>query len=162
MPRNADTSDVRPGPYDILPPVPKSRQFKKGPIPKINRQFRRSTGACWRGGLLLLLWMKCRFLRLQIRDQGLNPFNRDLIANRQQHSPVMLDLFVEFGALLAHGGTRSTAYRGNIYWMPVGKDGWTGNLFNQPLSKWPTMVPLRNQTGRFTSVMTAPAMTPIR
>ncbi len=76
--------------------------------------------------------MKCRFLRLQIRDQGLNPFNRDLIANRQQHSPVMLDLFVEFGALLAHGGTRSTAYRGNIYWMPVGKDGWTGNLFNQP------------------------------
>src|SRR6266481_2429136 len=77
--------------------------MQKRPIPKINRQFRRSTGACWRGGLLLLLWMKCRFLRLQIRDQGLNPFNRDLIANRQQHSPVMLDLFVEFGALLAHG-----------------------------------------------------------
>ena len=44
--------------------------IQKSQIPKINR----------RGGLLLLLRMKCRFLGLQICDQGLNPFNRDLIA----------------------------------------------------------------------------------
>jgi hypothetical protein len=47
--------------------------------------------------------MKGRFLRLQICDQDLNPFNRDLIANAQQHLPVMIDLFVELGALTAHG-----------------------------------------------------------
>jgi hypothetical protein len=58
--------------------------------------------------LLLLLGMKCRFLRLQIRDQGLNPFNRDLIANRQEHLPVMRDLFVELDARVAHGETRSS------------------------------------------------------
>ena len=58
------------------------------------------------GGLLLSLRVKGRFLRLQICDQGRNPFNRDLIADRQEHSLVMLDLFVEFGALVAHG-TRS-------------------------------------------------------
>jgi hypothetical protein len=47
--------------------------------------------------------MKCRFLRLQISDQQLDPLNRRLIANRQEHLPVMLDLFVEFAALVAHG-----------------------------------------------------------
>jgi hypothetical protein len=36
---------------------------------------------CCQGGLLLLLRMKCCFLRLQISDHRLNPFNRDLIAN---------------------------------------------------------------------------------
>ncbi len=63
------------------------------------------------GGLLLSLGVKGRFLRLQICDQGPNPFNRDLIADRQQHSLVMLDLFVEFGALVAHG-TRSRPLTG--------------------------------------------------
>ena len=53
--------------------------------------------------LLLLLRMKCRLSRLQFSDQRLNPFNRDLIANRQAYSPVMLNLFVQFVALVAHG-----------------------------------------------------------
>src|SRR5438874_12271462 len=82
---------------------------KKAKTPKINR----------RGGLLLLLGMKCRFLGLQICDQGLNPFNRDLIANRQEHSPVMLDLFVEFGAGVAHGEPvqpRTKATLLDAYW----------------------------------------------
>jgi hypothetical protein len=47
--------------------------------------------------------MKCRFLRLQISDHRLKPFNRDLIANGDEYSPVMLDLFIEFDALVAHG-----------------------------------------------------------
>ena len=47
--------------------------------------------------------MKCRFLRLQISDQHLDPFNRSLIANRQEHLPIMLDLFGELAALVAHG-----------------------------------------------------------
>jgi hypothetical protein len=47
--------------------------------------------------------MKSGFLRLQISDKHLDPFNRSLIANRQEHLPVMLDLFVEFAALVAHG-----------------------------------------------------------
>src|SRR5437762_12896270 len=56
-----------------------------------------------RAALLRLLGMKCRFLRLQISDHLLKPFNRDLIGNRQEHFLIMLDLFVEFGALVAHG-----------------------------------------------------------
>ena len=108
--------------------------------------------------------MKCRFLRLQIRDQGLNPFNRDLIANRHEHLPVMRDLFVELGARVAHGETGSSRVPRQPLWDAcVGKDGWTANLFNQAYCQSrPTMVPLRNQTGRFTSVTTTPAMTPIR
>src|SRR5260370_28123851 len=47
--------------------------------------------------------MKCRLLRLQISDHRLKPFNRDLIANGQEYAPVMLDLFIEFVALVAHG-----------------------------------------------------------
>jgi hypothetical protein len=47
----------------------------------------------------------------------------------------MLDLFVEFGALLAHGGTRSTAYRGNIYWMPLVKTAGREICSINPLSK---------------------------
>jgi hypothetical protein len=113
--------------------------IQKRPIPKINR----------RGGLLVLLRMKCRFLRVQICDQGLNPFNRDLIANRQEHSPVMLDLFVELDASVAHGGIRSSRVPRQPVWMPVGKDGWTGDLFNRAFSQSKsTMVPMRNQTGR--------------
>ena len=50
-----------------------------------------------------MLRMKDRFLRLQIFNQRLNLFDRKLIANCQGHSPIMLDLFVEFDALLAHG-----------------------------------------------------------
>jgi hypothetical protein len=52
---------------------------------------------------VLLLRMKCRLLRLQISDHRLKPFNRDLIANGQEYAPVMLDLFIEFVALVAHG-----------------------------------------------------------
>jgi len=52
---------------------------------------------------LLLLRMKCCFLRLQISDQPGKPFNRNLIANGQEYLPVMLDLFIEFVALVAHG-----------------------------------------------------------
>ncbi len=52
---------------------------------------------------MLLLRMKCRLLRLQISDHRLKPFNRDLIANGQEYAPVMLDLFIEFVALVAHG-----------------------------------------------------------
>jgi hypothetical protein len=51
--------------------------------------------------------MKCRFLRVHISDHRLNPIDRDLIANGQKYSPVMLDLFVEFGALVTHEGTCS-------------------------------------------------------
>ena len=136
MPCNGGTSDVRLGPYHILPPVPKSRQFKKSQIPKINR----------RGGLLLLLGMKCRFLGLQICDQGLNPFNRDLIANRQEHSPVMLDLFVEFGAGVAHGEpvqprTKATLI-GCLLVKTAGRE-----ICSIPVSKEANHVPLRNQTG---------------
>jgi hypothetical protein len=47
--------------------------------------------------------MKSRFSHLQISDHRLNPIDRDLIANGQKYSPVMLDLFVEFVALVAHG-----------------------------------------------------------
>jgi hypothetical protein len=47
--------------------------------------------------------MKCCFLRLQISDQHLNPFDRELIANSQDYFPIMLNLFVQFFALVAHG-----------------------------------------------------------
>jgi hypothetical protein len=47
--------------------------------------------------------MKCCFLRLQISDHPGKPFNRNLIANGQEYSPVMLYLFIEFVALVAHG-----------------------------------------------------------
>jgi hypothetical protein len=57
------------------------------------------------GGLLLLLRMKGCFLRLQISDHPGKPFNRNLIANGQEYLPVMLDLFIEFVAPVAHGGT---------------------------------------------------------
>jgi hypothetical protein len=55
------------------------------------------------GALLLLLRMQRCFLRLQISDQPGKPFDRDLIANGQEYSPVMLDLFIEVVALVAHG-----------------------------------------------------------
>ena len=109
MPRNGGTSDGRLGPYDNFAAGSQISSIQKSQIPKINR----------RGGLLLLLGMKCRFLGLQICDQGLNPFNRDLIANRQEHSPVMLDLFVEFGAGVAHGEPvqpRTKATLLDAYW----------------------------------------------
>jgi hypothetical protein len=83
---------------------------------------------------LLSLRVKARFLRLQICDQGLNPLNRDLIADRQVYSPVMLDLFVEFGALVTHGNPLQAANRGDPHWMPMGKDGWTGDLFTSLLA----------------------------
>ncbi len=47
--------------------------------------------------------MKCCFLRLQISDQPGKPFNRNLIANGQKYAPVLIDLFIEFVALVAHG-----------------------------------------------------------
>jgi hypothetical protein len=47
--------------------------------------------------------MKCRFLRLQILNEFLNAFDRKLIANCQGHFPIVLDPFVELGALVAHG-----------------------------------------------------------
>ncbi len=47
--------------------------------------------------------MKCCFLRLQISDQPGKPFDRNLIANGQEYLLVMLSLFVEFVALVAHG-----------------------------------------------------------
>ena len=46
--------------------------------------------------------MKCCLLRLQISDHPGKPFNRNLIANGQEYSPVILDLFIEFVALVAH------------------------------------------------------------
>ena len=77
--------------------------------------------------------MKCRLSRLQFSDQRLNPFNRDLIANRQAYSPVMLDLFVEFFALVAHGNLLEPRVP-TPHWSPDGKKGWNGNLFPGPLS----------------------------
>jgi hypothetical protein len=50
-----------------------------------------------------MLRMKCRLLRLQISDHRIKPFNSALIASRQEYSLVMLDLFVEFVALVTHG-----------------------------------------------------------
>jgi hypothetical protein len=41
----------------------------------------------------------------------------------------MLDLFVKFVALVAHGEPVLTANRGNPHWLPDGKYGWNGNLF---------------------------------
>jgi hypothetical protein len=60
--------------------------------------------------------MKCCFLRLQISDHRLNPINRDLIArdliaNGQEYSPVMFNLFIEFVALFAHGNPSPTNQR---------------------------------------------------
>jgi len=44
----------------------------------------------------------------------INPIDRDLIANGQKYSPVMLDLFVEFVALVAHGKPARTANRATL------------------------------------------------
>jgi hypothetical protein len=46
--------------------------------------------------------MKDRFLRLQISDSRLNPFNCKFVANCHGYFPIALDLFVEFNALIAH------------------------------------------------------------
>jgi len=50
--------------------------------------------------------MQRHLLRLQIRDQFLDPVNCELIPDSQKQFPVMLDLLVEWGALVAHRGTR--------------------------------------------------------
>jgi hypothetical protein len=84
---------------------------------------------------LLLLRMKCCFLRLQISDHPGKPCNRNLIANGQEYSPVMLDLFIEFVAVVAHGPAR-TVNRGTHHWLPDGKYGWNGNLFTGPLQSF--------------------------
>ncbi len=105
--------------------------------------------------------MKCRFLGLQICDQGLNPFKRDLIANRQEHSPVMLDLFVEFGAPVAHGEPVQPRTKATLIGCLLVKDGCTGNLFN-PYVKVGQPCSAEEPTGQFNSVTTAPATTPIR
>jgi hypothetical protein len=108
-----------------------------------------------------LLRMKCRFLRLQICDQGLKPFNRDLIANRQEHSPVMLNLFVDFGALVAHGEPRSNRVPRQLLLDAHWYRRLDGKFVHQAFEIRPE-VPLTSQKGPFTSVTTAPAMTPIR
>jgi hypothetical protein len=46
--------------------------------------------------------MKHRLLRLQICDQRLDPVNCKLVTNSQKQFLVMLDLFVELSALVAH------------------------------------------------------------
>ena len=100
------------------------------------------------GGLLLLLRMKCCFLRLQISDHRLNPINRNLIANGQDYSLVTLDLFVEFNALVAYGN-RSSRDRGNPHWLPDGKYGWNWNWFTG-LYREPKGTTVQNQKGPFT------------
>jgi hypothetical protein len=85
--------------------------------------------------------MKCRLSRLQFSDQRLNPFNRDLIANRQAYSPVMLNLFVQFVALVAHGN-RSNRDRGNPHWLPIGKTAGREICSPKPSVKLGKEVPL--------------------
>jgi hypothetical protein len=46
--------------------------------------------------------MKDHFLRLQISDECLNPFNCKFVANCHGYFSITLDLFVEFHALIAH------------------------------------------------------------
>ena len=76
-----------------------------------------------------MLRMKGHFSRLQICDQLLDPINRDLIANRQEHSPVMFDPFVAFVAFVAHGNPLEPRTEATIIGLPDGKYGWNGNLF---------------------------------
>src|SRR5260370_33162764 len=61
----------------------------------------------------------------------------------------MLDLFVEFVALVAHGEPVRTANRGNPHWLPDGKYGWNGNLFTG-LYREPKGTTAQNQRGPFT------------
>src|ERR1700694_3646551 len=58
--------------------------------------------------------MKCVFLHLQISDQRLKPFNSDRVGNCQEHFLIMLYLFVEFGALVAHRGRPHVAGGGSM------------------------------------------------
>jgi hypothetical protein len=40
----------------------------------------------------------------QFFDQHLNPTDRELIRDRRRYSFIMLNLFIELDALVAHGG----------------------------------------------------------
>jgi hypothetical protein len=46
----------------------------------------------------------------------------------------MLDLFVEFVALVAHGNPLEPRTVPTPHWLPDGKYGWNGNLFTSLLS----------------------------
>src|SRR5947199_6330854 len=106
--------------------------------------------------------MKCRFLGLQICDQRLNPFNRDLIANRQEHSPVMLDLFVEFGAGVAHGEPVQPRTKATLIGCLLVKTCGREICSIKPSVKLGQPCSAEEPNGRFNSVTTAPAMIPIR
>ena len=67
--------------------------------------------------------MKRCFLHMQNSDLRLNPINRDLITNGQEYSPVMLDLFIEFVALVAHGNPLETRTEAMLIGLPDGKYG---------------------------------------
>jgi hypothetical protein len=60
---------------------------------------------------LCLLGMKCGLLGLHPLNQFLDPGKHSLIANSGRHALVMLDLVVEFDALLTHGTRRCRATR---------------------------------------------------
>jgi hypothetical protein len=66
--------------------------------------------------LLLLLRMKRDLLSLHLLDQSLDSIKHCLIGDAGRHETVMLDLAVEFGALLTHGNS-AFARAGSQHWL---------------------------------------------
>ena len=88
--------------------------------------------------------MKRCFLHMQNSDHRLNPINRDLITNGQEYSPVMLDLFIEFVALVAHGNPLETRTEAMLIGLPDIRLKW--ELVHRPLlrtKKGPTVPAMR-------------------
>jgi hypothetical protein len=63
-----------------------------------------------------LFWVKCCLLILHPLCQFLDPIKHWLIRDAGRHVPVMLDLLVDFVALLAHGNS-VFARAGSQHWL---------------------------------------------
>ena len=87
----------------------------------------RGHGLIWKrppteAALLLLLGVKRGLQRLHFLNELSDPFDRQLIGYPSHEAPIMIDLLVEFLALVAHWQFRIRA-------KPSGDDGRTAVLF---------------------------------
>ena len=83
------------------------------------RQLRRPTAFAQAQDEVLL------FAPANLRSAG-KPFNRNLIANGQKYAPVLIDLFIEFVALVAHGNPLEPDATS---WVCLIVNAANGNLF---------------------------------
>jgi hypothetical protein len=79
----------------------------KSPHPKLtDRQRRNERGRQLRRPLLFLIGMKLGLLGGRILDHLIEPINRQSVRDRGRHSPILLDLLIEFDAFFTHDSHR--------------------------------------------------------